>query len=126
MSLDINVSTRPWMDGRQMAMVALDGSLDSATAPLLDRQLRLLFDGPMQVLVFNLAKLGFLSSGGLRVLLAARKRVLERNGSCMMLRTPSRIEKTLEIIEALGGLMFFKDDAALDTFLLDLQKPAAD
>lgn len=124
MSLSINVSTRPWMDGRQMAMVGLDGTLDTATAPQLDKELVTLFEGPTQILVFNLAKLTFLSSGGVRVLLAARKRVLERNGSCMMLRTPPRIQKTFEIIEALGGLMFFTDDVALDAFLSALQKPA--
>ena len=124
MSLEISVSTRPWMDGRQMAMVGLVGTLDTATAPQLDQELHRLFDGPTQILVFNLAKLTFLSSGGVRVLLAARKRVLERNGSCMMLRTPPRIEKTFEIIEALGGMMFFRDDVALDAFLAALQKPA--
>ena len=124
MPLEISVSTRPWMDGRQMAMVGLVGTLDTSTAPQLDQELVKLFEGPTQILVFNLAKLTFLSSGGVRVLLTARKRVLERNGSCMMLRTPPRIEKTFEIIEALGGMMFFRDDVALDTFLAALQKPA--
>ena len=125
MSLTISVSTRPWMDGRQMAMVGLAGTLDTATAPQLEKELATLFEGPTQVLVFDLGKLTFLSSGGVRVILAARKRVMERGGSGAMLRVQPRIEKTFEIIEALGGLMFFKDDEALDTFLTALQKPSA-
>jgi anti-anti-sigma regulatory factor len=66
-----------------------------------------------------------LSSAGVRVILTARKRVIERKGSCMMLGVQPRIEKTFEIIKALDGLMLFKDDEALDTFLATLQKPAA-
>jgi anti-sigma B factor antagonist len=125
MSLTISVSFRPWKDGKQMAKLALDGTLDTATAPQLEKELVAVFEGPTKILVFDLEKLSFLSSGGVRVILAARKRVLERSGSCMMLKVQPRIEKTFEIIKALDGLMLFKDDEALDTFLSAMQKPAA-
>ena len=125
MSLAISVSFRPWKDGKQMAKLGLDGSLDTATAPQLEKELVTVFEGPTQILVFDLGKLSFLSSGGVRVLLTARKRVIERNGSCMMLRVQPRVEKTFEIIKALDGLTLFKDDEALDTFLNALQKPDA-
>src|SRR3954468_7485228 len=125
MSLDISVSFRPWKDGKQMAKLGLDGTLDTATAPQLDKQLGAVFEGPTEILVFDLAKLSFLSSGGVRVILAARKRVMERNGSCMMVKLQPRIEKTFEVIKALDGLQLFKDDEALDAFLAVLQKPAA-
>ena len=125
MSLDISVSFRPWKDGKQMAKLGLDGTLDTATAPQLEKALASVFEGPTQILVFDLGKLSFLSSGGVRVILTARKRVIERNGSCMMLKLQPRIEKTFEIIKALDGLSLFKDDEALDAFLAALQKPAA-
>jgi anti-anti-sigma factor len=125
MSLTISVSLRPWKDGKQMAKLGLDGTLDTATAPQLEKELAGIFEGPTQVLVFDLGNLTFLSSGGVRVILAARKRVLERNGSCLMLKVQPRIEKTFEIIKALDGLMLFKDDEALDTFLNAMQTPAA-
>jgi anti-sigma B factor antagonist/stage II sporulation protein AA (anti-sigma F factor antagonist) len=125
MSLVISVSLRPWKDGKQMAKLGLDGTLDTATAPQLEKELAAVFEGPTQVLVFDLGKLSFLSSGGVRVMLAARKRVLERSGSCVMLKVQPRIEKTFEIIKALDGLMLFKDDAALDAFLEAMQNPAA-
>ena len=125
MSLAITVSFRPWKDSMQMAKLGLDGTLDTATAPQLERELNKVFAGPTQILVFDLGKLSFLSSGGVRVILAARKRVLDRKGSCMMLKVQPRIEKTFEIIKALEGLMLFKDDAALDAFLATLQEPAA-
>jgi anti-anti-sigma factor len=125
MSLTISVSFKPWKDGKQMAKLGLDGALDTATAPQLEKELAAIFEGPTQILVFDLGNLSFLSSGGVRVLLAARKRVIERKGSCMMLKVQPRIEKTFEIIKALDGLVLFKDDEALDTFLAALQKPAA-
>src|SRR5947209_8469553 len=125
MSLEITVSFRPWKDGKKMAKIVLDGTLDTATAPQLDKQLAAVFEGPTQILVFDLGKLSFLSSGGVRVILAARKRVMERNGSCMMLKVQPRIEKTFEIIKALDGLSFFRDDDTLDKFLAVLQKPAS-
>ena len=125
MALVTRVSFRPWKDGQQMAKIALDGSLDTATAPQLEKELQEVFAGPTRIVVFDLAKLNFLSSGGVRVILTARKRVIERNGSCMMLGVSPRIEKTFEIIKALDGLMLFKDDEALDKFLHVLQTPAA-
>ena len=102
MSLDITVSFRPWKDGKQMAKLGLDGTLDTATAPQLEKQLASVFEGPTQILVFDLGKLSFLSSGGVRVILTARKRVIERNGSCMMLKLQPRIEKTFEIARVIS------------------------
>ena len=124
MSLAIAVTIRSPQDGR-VARVDLDGTLDTATAPQLEEALAAAFEGPTRFLVFDLAKLSFLSSGGVRVILAARKRMPERGGSCVMLRVQPRIEKTFEIIRALDGLLFFKDDATLDAFLGALQKPDA-
>lgn len=125
MSLVVSVSIRPWKDGKQVAKISLDGTLDTATAPQLQREVDALFEGPTHLLVFDLGHLSFLSSGGVRVLLAARKRVTERGGNYAMLRVQPRIEKTFEIIKALDGLLLFKDDAELDAFLTVLQKPAA-
>ncbi|HXN84273.1 MAG TPA: STAS domain-containing protein [Myxococcales bacterium] len=125
MALTIHSSFRPWKDGQQMAKLGLDGTLDTATAPQLEKELEAVFKGKTQILVFDLEKLSFLSSGGVRVILAARKQVLACNGSCMMLKLQPQIEKTFEIIEALDGLMLFKDDEALDTFLSALQKSTA-
>ena len=125
MALINTVSFRPWKEGQQMAKIALDGSLDSATAPQLEKELVQILAGPTQIIVFDLAKLNFLSSGGVRVILGARKQIIERKGSCLMLGVQPRIAKTFDIIKALHGLMLFTDEAALDKFLNVLQTPAA-
>jgi anti-anti-sigma factor len=125
MALVTTVSFRPWKEGQQMAKIALDGSLDTATAPQLEKELLKIFAGPTQIIVFDLAKLNFLSSGGVRVILGARKQIIGRKGSCLMLGVQPRIEKTFDIIKALQGLMLFTDEAALDKFLNVLQTPEA-
>ena len=125
MALTNTVSFRPWKEGQQMAKIALDGSLDTATAPQLEKELVQILSGPTQIIVFDLTKLNFMSSGGVRVILGARKQIIERKGSCLMLGVQPRIAKTFEIIKALHGLMVFDDEAALDKFLNVLQTPAA-
>ena len=105
MPLDIKVSLRHWKDGNQLAQITLDGTLDTDTAPKLEKELVAVFEGPTQLLILDLAQLSFLSSGGVRVILAARKRVLERNGSCVMLKVQPRIACHLhEVRSAPTGL----------------------
>jgi anti-anti-sigma factor len=124
-SLDLATSTRTLNFGTQLTTLTLNGSLDSATAPELETQLAAIFEGATRILVLELAGLTFLSSAGLRVILAARQRVIGRSGSCVMLGMQPGIAKTFEIVKALDGLMLFKDDTELDTFLAALQRPPA-
>src|SRR5262245_24237824 len=53
--------------------VKLAGSLDTATAPELENQLKPVLAGPVHDLIFDLAGLKFISSAGLRVFAASRK-----------------------------------------------------
>ena len=53
-------------------VVALEGRLDTTTAPELERELKNSLDGVTD-LTLDLAKLDYISSAGLRVLLAAQK-----------------------------------------------------
>ena len=76
--------------------VALEGRLDTTTAPKLE-ELRGSVDGVSR-LVFDLAKLEYISSAGLRVLLAMQKR-MNRQGA-MLLRNVN--EAVMEVFEVTG------------------------
>ena len=52
--------------------LALEGRLDTTTSPELEKLLKESLDG-ITLLVFDLEKLDYISSAGLRVLLAAQK-----------------------------------------------------
>ena len=62
--------------------VALEGRLDTVTAPQLEGDLRTAVNGVTE-LVFDLEKLDYVSSAGLRVLLSAQK-VMNRQGSMVI------------------------------------------
>ncbi len=77
--------------------VALEGRLDTVTAPQLEGELRTAVSGVSR-LVFDLAALKYVSSAGLRVLLSAQK-VMNRQGS-MTIRNAS--PEIMEIFDVTG------------------------
>ena len=78
-------------------MVALEGRLDTTTAPKLEEELRGSVAGVSR-LVFDLAKLEYVSSAGLRVLLAMQK-LMNQQGE-MMLQNVN--EAVMEVFEVTG------------------------
>ncbi len=75
--------------------IALEGRLDTSTAPQLEAELKRSIDG-VTSLVFDFAKLEYLSSAGLRVLLAAQK-VMNRQGSMALCNVNETIMEVFEI-----------------------------
>ncbi|MBO4360835.1 MAG: STAS domain-containing protein [Eubacteriaceae bacterium] len=68
-------------DGEKLT-IALEGRLDTTTSPQLEADLRSSVDGVTE-LVFDLEKLDYISSAGLRVLLSAQK-VMNRQGDMII------------------------------------------
>ncbi len=62
--------------------VALEGRLDTTTAPQLEAELRSALDGVTE-LTFDFAGLEYISSAGLRVLLSAQK-IMNKQGSMVI------------------------------------------
>ena len=77
--------------------VALSGRLDTTTAPQLESELKASMEG-VQTLVLDFAELTYLSSAGLRVLLAAQK-IMNKQGS---MRVKNVYETIQEIFEVTG------------------------
>ncbi len=102
--------------------VQLTGSLDTATAPELERQLAPVLGGKVKDLVFDLAHLKFISSAGLRVFSAARKTLKERGGQTSFVNMQPQIQKVFEIMKALPGVAVFQNAAELDSYLASQQR----
>ena len=83
-------------NGNQLT-VALEGRLDTMTAPELEAALKEALDG-VEELTFDLANLEYISSAGLRVLLAAQK-TMNRQGS-MTVKNANEI--IMEIFDVTG------------------------
>lgn len=77
--------------------IALEGRLDTTTAPMLEEELNASTDG-VTVLVFDFAKLEYISSAGLRILLAMQKK-MNKQGK-MIIRNVC--EDIMEVFEITG------------------------
>lgn len=75
--------------------IELEGRLDTVSAPSLDAELKKDING-VQTLIFDFAKLEYLSSAGLRVLLAAQK-VMNRQGEMRIRNVNSTISDIFEV-----------------------------
>ena len=75
--------------------LALEGRLDTTTAPQLEEALKEL-DG-VETLTMDMEKLEYVSSAGLRVLLAAQKRMNTAKGTMVLRNVCDDIKEVFEI-----------------------------
>ena len=78
-------------------VLALEGRLDTVTAPELEKELKVSLDGVSE-LTLDFAALDYISSAGLRVLLSAQK-IMNKQGT-MKLKNVN--ETIMEIFEVTG------------------------
>ena len=75
--------------------VALEGRLDTVTAPQLEEELKSSLDGKTD-LVIDAAKLEYISSAGLRVLLSAQK-IMSKQGSMVVKNVSEEVNEIFEV-----------------------------
>lgn len=81
-------------EGTTLAL-ALEGRLDTTTAPQLEAELKSSLDG-VTALDLDFEKLEYLSSAGLRVLLAAQK-VMNKQGTMVIRHVNDTIHEVFEV-----------------------------
>ncbi|MBR4158194.1 MAG: STAS domain-containing protein [Oscillospiraceae bacterium] len=77
--------------------VAIEGRLDTTTAPQLEAELKESMDGITE-LVMDLSEMEYISSAGLRVLLSAQK-IMNRQGG---MKVTGVCETVMEVFEVTG------------------------
>lgn len=107
---------------RFVVKVELAGSLDTTTAPELERQLVPILAGTIKDMVFDLVLLKFVSSAGIRIFAKARKVMKERGGQASFIRLQPQIKEVFDIIQALPGLNVFRDEVEMDAYLAARQR----
>ena len=122
MPLEIQTQKGTGANDAGTVTLKLTGSLDTATAPELERQLAPLLSGPVKDVVFDLAQLKFISSAGLRVFSSTRKTLKERGGQASFIHMQPQIREVFEIMKSLPGVAIFKDLAELDEYLAARQR----
>ena len=83
------------VDGSTLVL-ALEGRLDTTTAPQLENELKVsLYD--IKELTLDMENLEYLSSAGLRVLLAAQKQMQKQQGNMVIVNVNEIIMEVFEI-----------------------------
>ena len=81
-------------EGKKLT-IALEGRLDTTTAPQLEAELKASLDGITE-LNLDFEKLEYLSSAGLRVILAAQK-TMNKQGSMVVRHVNETIQEVFEV-----------------------------
>ena len=117
MALDIVIQQNNKTSTGGPVTVKLSGSLDTATAPELERRLSPVLTSPVQDVVFDLADLRFISSAGLRVFANTRRIVQARGGQASFIRMQPQILEVFAIIQSLPGIAVFASEEEFDQYL---------
>lgn len=75
--------------------ILLEGRLDTTTSPMLETELKQSIDGITE-LIFNFEKLEYISSAGLRILLAAQK-IMNKQGTMVVKNVNEIIDEVFEV-----------------------------
>jgi anti-sigma B factor antagonist len=122
MSLTFKVSD----DKATAKRVALNGRLDTITAPELETELDMLTAQPISLIIFDMTDLDYISSAGLRVIFKAVKTMKSNGGKCGVLKMQPQIKKVFDIVKALPDVPIFKDDDEMDEYLTHMQNKVKD
>ena len=78
-------------------VLSLDGELDMASAPLLQRAVEDVELARKPLLVLDLERLEFIDSTGLRIILSTRKRCQDRDQELAVTRGSQQVERLLSV-----------------------------
>jgi anti-sigma B factor antagonist len=110
--LSININTVG-----QVIVVELSGEIDGKTAPEAQQQILAVIQ-PAAKILLDLSRVGFMSSAGLRALLATYRQVTKQKAIIRLVGLSEELEDTMS---ATGFLSFFSIDATLEAGLAALE-----
>ena len=109
---------------RSLARVALNGALNTDTAPDFDLRLQGVVAEGMQLTVLDMKDLDYISSAGLRVIFKAAKMVKTDGRRMAAANRKPHIDKVFEILQALPDMAIFANDEEMDAYLEAMQEQA--
>jgi anti-anti-sigma factor len=114
-------------EGRPLTKtVLLEGRLDTDTAEEFDQELQFLLGTAVKILVFDMAKLDFVSSAGLSSLFRVQKQMKSRGGKTLMVHLQPQVKKVFEIVKTVDLETVFRNVQELDEYLDAIQNKSSD
>lgn len=109
-------------EANSLARVALDGALNTDTAPAFERRLQDVLEAGHQLVVLDMKDLDYISSAGLRVIFKAAKQARAGGRSLAAANRKPHIDKVFDILKALPDMAVFANDQELDDYLDAMQR----
>lgn len=106
--------------------VHLEGRLDNETAGDLDAEVDTHVTAPVDVLVFDLAGLEYISSAGLRSIFRAQRLMAQRSGRIVLVHARPQVQKVFDIVRAGDLATIFTSIEELDEYLDAMQQKIVD
>ena len=107
-----------------VARVALDGALNTDTAPGFEKRLQDVIDSGQQLTVLDMKDLDYISSAGLRVIFKAAKQTRNEGRNLAAANRKPHIDKVFDILKALPDMAVFANEQELDAYLDAMQARA--
>ena len=102
-------------------VVTCDGSLDTNTYSILENEIDRILPQDPDAVVFDMKRLKYISSMGIRVVLKTNKAVKRTGGVVHLMHLQPQIRKVFEIIQALPSLKVFTSIQEMDQYLDAMQ-----
>ena len=102
-------------------VVTLAGRLDSTTSSACEEKIEPLLKKGTRVLMLDLENMDYISSMGLRAILAARKALQDHGGHVLLLHLQPQVAKVFELADILPKTSIFDSVKSADIFLEAIQ-----
>lgn len=120
----LNIGTREKRAG--VFEVSLEGRLDNLTYERLEKTLKPILDNGPRAMQFDMERLDYISSMGLRVMLQTLKKLNAMNGQLMLTRLQPPIKKVFEIANLLPEQSVFASVEEADRYFDAIQRKQQD
>jgi len=118
MALQIDINHR----SNELCEILLTGSLDTETAPQLEKELETVLDSMSKELIFNMKELVYVSSAGLKVIAKGCRMMKEKGGNILVISMQPQIQRVFDTVKELPNLRMFKNQKEMDDYLDALQE----
>jgi len=118
LTIDVDASKPPFQ------RLNLGGRLDTTTAPELEKRIDEVLAAKPLAVVFDLEKLEYISSAGLRAIFRTQKVMKAAGGQMLMVNLQPAVQKVFDIVRALPLKSVFKNIDELDDYLDAMQSKA--
>jgi anti-anti-sigma factor len=122
MSLKVRVE-----EGRSLTKtLVLEGRLDHESVDAFDKELDAVLGSAVKIVVFDLTRLEYITSAGLRSIFRAQKVMNARAGKTVLLDPQPQVQKVLDIVKMPELGKVFRSVQELDAYLDAMQKKVAE